>query len=399
MQLLERFGDDARAALVGYTKNGTGSNSEEFQLAPGLASSEVALLIVPKCCNVAGAKAEEIGNSAIAILVAGREDGPTRVLLYIHVRRKGRGDGHADRLLQKAKVMFSSLSVVAASWMTWHASLMLVRNGFVGDAELFSTDIPVLAERTTPASHTLSSLTWSQQDAPEEHRMFLAAACIVQLAYGTLRAQEYAKELRDISQLLYGALHVGGKLAACGQVATSTRDCEVEAAIDDLVSHAERSELDKVPVTACCKLDWGAAHKAQWSKTSGIYYGPHGLRLRVRTAKYGRGLFTLNSGKQGRVLGNVWGEVIGDTHARLEECVDSNLRGKRRRKKVLAIASNARRSWRLVDLKACVFGWMNCSRGRNYGNVRVTESGRVQYTRDVKAGEELKFWYGDRFVL
>lgn len=117
-------------------------------------------------------------------------------------------------------------------------------------------------------------------------------------------------------------------------------------------------------------------------------------------AKHGRGLFAVRGGKAGCVLGRVWGSVVGTTHSCLEDCVQAGMTGEvRRRKKVLAIASDSRRLWRLVDLRSCVFGWMNCSRGSGYGNVRVTETGRVLYTRDVKAGEELKWWYGDRYVL
>lgn len=121
--------------------------------------------------------------------------------------------------------------------------------------------------------------------------------------------------------------------------------------------------------------------------------------LRVGNAQHGRGLFAVRGGKAGRELGRVWGTVVGATHSRLEDCVEAGLAGAKRRKKVVAIASDSRREWRLVDLRSCVFGWMNCSRGCGYGNVRITETGRVVYTRDVEAGEELKWWYGDCFVL
>ena len=108
----------------------------------------------------------------------------------------------------------------------------------------------------------------------------------------------------------------------------------------------------------------------------------------------------MSGGRAGQKIGGVWGVPMGEAHARLQECIDAAPKG---RKKVIALASRCHarspRVWQLVDLRACVFGWMNCSRGEGYGNVRVTESGHVELTRNVRANEELMWWYGDQFVL
>ena len=145
----------------------------------------------------------------MAAAVIGKGSGPvahpTYPLRHIHVRHVGRGRGIGDELLQHFQSTLPPGSIItaeAAACHTWFASLLLLRNGFVGDMAIFSADIRKPGERTANRSQSLT-MRWSAAVEAEEHKRFLQAVYVAQKARKSQPAQEYAKELRAILERLY----------------------------------------------------------------------------------------------------------------------------------------------------------------------------------------------------
>lgn len=62
------------------------------------------------------------------------------------------------------------------------------------------------------------------------------------------------------------------------------------------------------------------------------------------------------------------------------------------------MADNVR--WMIVDVAGrSVFEFANSSKLEDDANLHVSETGWVSTTGEVKAGEELLWWYGDAFCL
>lgn len=116
----------------------------------------------------------------------------------------------------------------------------------------------------------------------------------------------------------------------------------------------------------------------------------HVKRSRIQ----GKGLFLKTGELQaGDKIGRFWGRVVHES----ESAVECEAVGQRLQQDRLVLlhegSVGGAGGYALVDLAGCVWEWSNCNPVESEPVLRVTESGFVETTRDVEAGEELTWDY------
>lgn len=110
----------------------------------------------------------------------------------------------------------------------------------------------------------------------------------------------------------------------------------------------------------------------------------------------GRGLFLVNESlEDGQSIGSFWGSVR-HTGADANDVERWGVRHADDRSVMLT--DNG--SYHVVDVRGCVFEFMNSARNRYDANVHVRADGQCEIVGgDVVCGDELLWWYGDSFAL
>ena len=208
-QLVRLGGQPAADAWHGYRENKSGASHDEQNAWKGIADVESITLTLPAAIIAPALQVRELGKNAMAALVVGKSSGPlahrTHPLRHVHVRQIGRGQGHSDEMLEQFKDSLppgASITAQAAACHTWFGTLLLLRNGFVGDMAIFTADIRKPGERTARGSHLLT-MRWSDSVDAAEHKRFLQAVHAAQSARRSVRAREYTEELRAMLERLY----------------------------------------------------------------------------------------------------------------------------------------------------------------------------------------------------
>lgn len=109
---------------------------------------------------------------------------------------------------------------------------------------------------------------------------------------------------------------------------------------------------------------------------------------------HGRGLFATADLPDGTPLGWMWGRVVQD--AATVERAEAHARTMGSDRVVLLRTGGRARRALVVDVRGCVFEWANCADDEWSANLHVSERGAVETACDVRAGDELRWWYADR---
>ena len=206
MRTIELHGAHANAAWEAYLRNRAGVAEAErvygkthepativFSIAEGYADLDADLYTCRfgDGAEPAGIKsAKNLGGASVAaLLLSAATPQGSRDISYLHIRLKFRARGIADQLIDAGKKLpeLKALTANAEAFRTFFALLVLMRNGFVGDLNMFTSRIPMPDE--TPSGNSAAiGFTWRPDYTDEVWTTFATTALMRQRQKGSLGA-------------------------------------------------------------------------------------------------------------------------------------------------------------------------------------------------------------------
>lgn len=142
---------------------------------------------------------------------------------------------------------------------------------------------------------------------------------------------------------------------------------------------------------------WTKRGKTRWTRSTSNR--KHKVELKVTKSRIpgaGKGLFVACDVSEGTVLGRLFGRVRFVSDSKRDAEAWGLGRGESRLV-LLSVGKRRESGWAVVDVRGSVFEWMNSSESEETESVHVSQRGWVSATRDLGAGAELLWFYGDSF--
>lgn len=195
-------GSGAVIAWRAYMSNRTRFGSADLVVhARTLNVPDLLYLALPKESTAAAANTpKDLGKEACGCLSLGPlVRSKHRQIFFVHVRTHLYGDGQASRLVyaaqEDAAAVKGNLTVSSPACRTWYATLLFLRNGFIGDENLMSADIRLFESMVVTANTSIITFTWTPGAEVADHIRYVER---VRRAQETARHTEFAVELAHV---------------------------------------------------------------------------------------------------------------------------------------------------------------------------------------------------------